>query len=174
MASHLVEGAWVRYCIGIEAGQSIYRACEVAGKQNFHQVAWRFCILTLPITEVASKLVNIYKVNGQPANQELILRHGNSEKNFPMDRISNTPITEVRPVSFVPLIVCSLVHQKEFTRILRVYDSDKLKFPSKRHCEKKATQIEQLCSQSLTEVTRSLALCCLRLHRTLRRPTLQQ
>ncbi|KIP10772.1 hypothetical protein PHLGIDRAFT_100587 [Phlebiopsis gigantea 11061_1 CR5-6] len=112
----LVKGAWVRYCIGTEDHSTIpvYRACE--------------------IVEVAPRVIKTYRINDQPANQELILRHGNSEKNFAMDKISNSAINE-----------------KEFTRIVRVYQADKITMPSKRSCEKKAAQIAKLCSQALTE-----------------------
>lgn len=49
---------------------------------------------------MSSKTVHPYKVNDQTVNQELILRHGNSEKNFPIDKVSNSPITVVRSYCF--------------------------------------------------------------------------
>jgi RNA polymerase-associated protein RTF1 len=42
--------------------------------------------------------------------------------------------------------------QKEFTRIVRVYEADKLKLPSRRQAEKKAAHIVKLSAQALTEV----------------------
>lgn len=45
--------------------------------------------------EVAPKTIIPYKINEQPANQELVLRHGISEKSFPMNMISNSPLMEV-------------------------------------------------------------------------------
>lgn len=72
-----------------------------------------------------------------------------------MDRISNSQISDVSFVSFFPLSDVFINYQKEYTRIVRVYESDKLKLPSKRQCEKKAAQIAKLCAQALTEVLSS-------------------
>lgn len=72
-----------------------------------------------------------------------------------MDRISNSHISDVSFISSFPLSDVFINHQKEYTRIVRVYESDKLKLPSKRQCEKKAAQIAKLCAQALTEVPSS-------------------
>lgn len=96
LATETSQGAWVRYCIGTEdhSNVPVYRACEVVGELHVCYAA-PFPSLSLA-TEVAPRLVKTYRINDQPANQELILRHGGSEKNFLMDKISNTEISEVR------------------------------------------------------------------------------
>ncbi|EKM57104.1 uncharacterized protein PHACADRAFT_254665 [Phanerochaete carnosa HHB-10118-sp] len=117
----LVKGAWVRYCIGYEDGHSIYRACE--------------------IVEVAPKLVTPYKINEQPANQELILRHGVSEKSFPMNMISNSNVTD-----------------KEWNRVVRVCEAENVKLPTQHEVNKKFLQIKKLTSQALTEADISVMI----------------
>ena len=66
----------MRYLIGNESGQAVYRICEIA--------------------DFASTTVKPYKVEDQTVNQELELKHGSSSRRFPMDRISNGPFEEVR------------------------------------------------------------------------------
>lgn len=103
--------------------------------------------------------MSTYKINDQPANQELVLRHGNSEKSFTMDKVSNSPFTEVRFATALHGYTL-ITQQKEFTRIVRVYEADKLKLPSKRQVEKKAAHITKLSSQALTEVRAAYLTIC--------------
>ncbi|KAI0772759.1 plus-3-domain-containing protein [Trametes elegans] len=109
-----VKGAWVRYLIGQEAGQPVYRICEV--------------------TDIAPNLVKPYKVNEQTVNQELELKHGESTRRFAMDKVSNAPF-----------------EQKEFDRLVKVCEVEKVKLPTKRQLEKKAAQLQRLANQPMTE-----------------------
>ncbi|RPD61736.1 plus-3-domain-containing protein [Lentinus tigrinus ALCF2SS1-7] len=109
-----VKGAWVRYLIGNENGQPVYRLCEVS--------------------EISANTVKPYKVDEQLVNQELELKHGESTKRFPMDKISNG--------RFEP---------KEFERLVKACENDKVKLPSKRQLEKKAAQMQRLATQPMTE-----------------------
>ncbi|KAI6126770.1 hypothetical protein F5141DRAFT_997060, partial [Pisolithus sp. B1] len=62
-------GAWVRYLIGNEDNQPVYRLCE--------------------IINLGANLVRPYKINDQTVNQTLELKHGKSVKGFTMDKVSN-------------------------------------------------------------------------------------
>lgn len=64
-----VKGAWVRYLIGNEDNEPVYRLCEVIN--------------------LGANLVRPYKVNDQTVNQMLELKHGKSVKSFTMDKVSN-------------------------------------------------------------------------------------
>jgi len=66
-----VQMAWVRYLIGTEDGQPVYRICE--------------------IMNLGPDLVKPYKINDKTVNQALELRHGKSVRLFNMDKVSNSP-----------------------------------------------------------------------------------
>ncbi|KDQ19023.1 hypothetical protein BOTBODRAFT_28502 [Botryobasidium botryosum FD-172 SS1] len=70
----LVKEAWVRYLVGNNEGQPVYRICEVLN--------------------IGPDLVRPYKVNDQTVNQTLDLRHGTAQKCWQMDKVSNSPFTE--------------------------------------------------------------------------------
>ncbi|CAE7206883.1 unnamed protein product [Rhizoctonia solani] len=70
----LVQGAYVRYLIGNEDGQPVYRMCEVV--------------------DLGADLVKAYTFEGQITDQVLELRHGKDTKLFPMDKVSNAPFTD--------------------------------------------------------------------------------
>ncbi|KAI0356964.1 plus-3-domain-containing protein [Trametes cingulata] len=109
-----IKGGWVRYLIGQENNQPVYRICEV--------------------TDVVVNSAKTYKVNDQTVNQELELKHGGSTRRFAMDKVSNSPF-----------------EQREFDRLVKVYEAEKLKLPTKRQLEKKAAQIQRLANQPMTE-----------------------
>ncbi|KAF8874836.1 hypothetical protein BD779DRAFT_1565326 [Infundibulicybe gibba] len=69
-----VHGAWVRYLIGMEDGQPVYRICEVAN--------------------LSADLVKPYVVDGKTLNQAFDLKHGKSVRSFSMDKVSNGPFQE--------------------------------------------------------------------------------
>ena len=77
----------MRYCIGIYNGQSVYRICEIVDLVDTSKV---------------------YKVDEQNFNQNFVLKHGNSSKEWPMDRTSNSPF-EVVGSQPLPLGGCSLM-----------------------------------------------------------------
>lgn len=66
-----VQGAWVRFLIGHENGEAIYRICTV--------------------TNLRTDAAKPYKINERITNQTLDLKHGKAEKAFLMDKISNGP-----------------------------------------------------------------------------------
>ncbi|CCM01841.1 uncharacterized protein FIBRA_03911 [Fibroporia radiculosa] len=109
-----VKGGWVRFLIGMENGEGVYRICEVSN--------------------LGTEVVKPYKVNDQTVDQQLELKHGVSTKCFHMDKVSN-----------------SRFEQKEFDRLSRTFEHEKLKLPSKRQLEKKAAQIIKFMNQRLTE-----------------------
>ncbi|KAL1948527.1 hypothetical protein VTO73DRAFT_12602 [Trametes versicolor] len=109
-----IKGGWVRYLIGQENNQPVYRICEVA--------------------DIAPNLVKPYKINDQTVNQELELKHGESTRRFAMDKVSNAPF-----------------EQKEFERLVKVCEAEKVKLPTKRQIERKAAQLEKLANQQMTE-----------------------
>ncbi|ETW77432.1 hypothetical protein HETIRDRAFT_37203 [Heterobasidion irregulare TC 32-1] len=109
-----VKGAWVRYLIGVDDGQPVYRICE--------------------IQSLSIDSIKPYKINEQIANQTVDLKHGQSLRAFPMDKVSNAMFT-----------------QREFDRLMMVYEHDRLKMPGKRQIEKKNAQLIKLVSQPLTE-----------------------
>jgi len=47
------------------------------------------------LRDLGPELPKPYKVNDQFMNQHLELKHGKNVKAFPMDRVSNTAITQV-------------------------------------------------------------------------------
>ena len=50
-------------------------------------------------SELSPTTIKPYKVNEQLTNQELELKHGQSTRRFPMDKISNSPFVLVRAIS---------------------------------------------------------------------------
>jgi RNA polymerase-associated protein RTF1 len=81
-----VKGAWVRYLIGQENGETIYRICE--------------------ITSVSPDPVKPYKIDDKSINQLIELKHGKSARLFMMDKVSNSALL---PKEFERLqIVCQM------------------------------------------------------------------
>ncbi|KAF6751157.1 hypothetical protein DFP72DRAFT_816916 [Ephemerocybe angulata] len=66
-------GTWVRYLIGNEGNEPVYRICE--------------------IQSLSPNRVKPYKVNDRLIDQAVELKHGKSMKSFNMDRISNSQFT---------------------------------------------------------------------------------
>ncbi|KAF8240544.1 plus-3-domain-containing protein [Tricholoma matsutake] len=69
-----VQMAWVRYLIGTEDGEPVYRICEVLN--------------------LGADFVKPYKINDKTVNQALELRHGKSVRLFNMDKVSNGPFLQ--------------------------------------------------------------------------------
>ncbi|KAH9947753.1 hypothetical protein B0H21DRAFT_806805 [Amylocystis lapponica] len=109
-----VKGGFVRYLIGMEQGQPVYRICEVLN--------------------VGANPVKPYKIDNQTVDIELELGHGKSTKTFLMDKVSNSPFLT-----------------REFERLVRVLEHEKVKMPSRKALEKKAEQITKLANQRITE-----------------------
>ncbi|KAF9463231.1 hypothetical protein BDZ94DRAFT_1298003 [Collybia nuda] len=89
-----IQGSWVRYLIGHEDGQMIYRICQVSN--------------------LGADLVKPYKINDKTVNQTVDLKHGKSERTFNMDKISNAAFL---PKEFERLVkVCTAEEVKLPTR----------------------------------------------------------
>ncbi|KAG8859074.1 hypothetical protein FRB96_004644 [Tulasnella sp. 330] len=109
-----VKGAWVRLVVGLDAGEMVYRICEVM--------------------DVASDLVEPYELNKKLVNKVLELRHGAQVKTFPMNKIS-----------------CGSFTQREFDRLIRTLEAEKLKPPTKAKLEKKGEMIHNIESRIRTD-----------------------
>lgn len=109
-----VKGCFVRFLIGNENREPVYRLCEV--------------------TNLGAEICKPYKVNEQLVNQVFELKHGKYIKLFPMDKVSNTTVT-----------------QREFDRLVRVSLHEKTPLPTKRQLEKKKAHIAHLTTQAMTE-----------------------
>ncbi|KAF8502950.1 plus-3-domain-containing protein [Hysterangium stoloniferum] len=111
-----IVGAWVRYLVPSNnmARTSVYRACEIIG--------------------LAPEPVKPYKVNDVAVNRMVELKHGNSVRMFPMDKISDSPFS-----------------QKEFERLVAVFEDEKVAPPSRRSIDKKCEQLRKLPERPLTE-----------------------
>jgi len=117
-----ITGAWVRYLIGADetTGEPIYRVCEVKA-----------------VTPVGKP----YKVNDITVDRLLELRHGKASKEFPLDKVSDSPFS-----------------QKEYDRIIRVLEDEKIDMPSRRAMDKKIEQLRELPNKPLTEADVSAML----------------
>jgi len=121
----------VRYCIGIYNGQSIYRICEIVNLVD------------------ASK---VYKVDEQSFNQNFVLKHGSSSKEWPMDRASNSPFEAVRSQLPALWIAIHLWVQSEFEWLTKSAERDKVKLPTKKELNKKMEEMTKLSTAIITEV----------------------
>lgn len=87
-----VKGAWVRYLIGQESNEAIYRICEITSA----------CVLRYFLFASVEVLVGIgpdpvkpYKIDDKSINQLIELRHGKSMRLFTMDKVSNSAFLPV-------------------------------------------------------------------------------
>ncbi|KAJ3474574.1 hypothetical protein NLI96_g12382 [Meripilus lineatus] len=87
------------------------------------------------VTNIGADLVKPYKVNAQTIDQTLELKHGAASKTWTMDKVSN-----------------SLFQPKEWERLLKVCEQEKVKLPSKGQVEKKKAQLMKLVTQPMTEM----------------------
>ncbi|EEB99140.1 hypothetical protein MPER_01235, partial [Moniliophthora perniciosa FA553] len=78
--------------------------------------------------------VKPYKIEGVLFDRTVELAYGNSKKAFPLDKVSNGPF-----------------HPKEFERMSKTYEHDKIKMPTKSALETKRARMEHLTEQPLTE-----------------------
>jgi len=103
----------VGYCIGVNDGQSIYRICEIVDLVD---------------------TTKVYKVDEQSFNQNFVLKHGSSSKEWPMDRASNSPFEAV-----------------EFEWLTKSVERDKVKLPTKKELNKKMEEMTRLSTAIITE-----------------------
>ncbi|KAG2007226.1 hypothetical protein CC2G_014939 [Coprinopsis cinerea AmutBmut pab1-1] len=109
-----VKNSWVRYLIGNEGSEPVYRMCEIQG--------------------IAPKPVKPYKVNDRLINQAVELKHGQSVREFSMDRISNSDFT-----------------QREFDRLVRVCKAEGVTLPTRKELQDKTAQMKKLQDTPLTD-----------------------
>ncbi|KAI8082938.1 uncharacterized protein BX664DRAFT_339443 [Halteromyces radiatus] len=101
-------GCFVRLYIGPDPAKKVpvYRMCQVVDVAPWHKV---------------------YKISdGVFSNRGLKVKYGKSEKVFPMDIISNQPVT-----------------QSEYTRLLNVLESERLRAPTMDHVEQKLEDLKK-------------------------------
>jgi RNA polymerase-associated protein RTF1 len=121
----------VRYCIGIDNGQSVYRICEIVN------------LVDTP---------KVYKVDEQNFNQNFVLKHGSSSKEWPMDRASNSRFEVVGPQPPGLWMVVHLWVQAEFEWLTKSAERDKVKLPTKKELNKKMEEMTKLSTAPVTEV----------------------
>ncbi|KAK7683685.1 hypothetical protein QCA50_013061 [Cerrena zonata] len=100
------------------------------GQDEQQQPIYRVC----EVVNLGANLVKPYKINERTVNQVLELRHGSAVRTWSMDKVSNASFSE-----------------REYDRLVRVYEAEKLKVPTKRQLEKKAEQLHKLSTQPMTE-----------------------
>ncbi|GJJ14780.1 hypothetical protein Clacol_009048 [Clathrus columnatus] len=129
-----IIGSWVRYLIGDDpSGEHIYRLCEVKGNLRFYIDSHHMLIDIVVLVGVVPTAKN-YKVDDVFVNRMLELSHGKAVKVFPMDKVSNSTFTD-----------------KEYDRIMKVLEDEKVDFPSRRALDKKMDQLRKLPDTPLTE-----------------------
>lgn len=83
------EGAWVRYLIGQENGQAIYRICEITSTCS-EPPCLVLCMFIFNTPEdLGPDLVKPYKIDDKTVNHAFELKHGKSVRLFNMDKVSN-------------------------------------------------------------------------------------
>ncbi|CAO3608019.1 unnamed protein product [Cunninghamella echinulata] len=101
-------GCFVRLYIGPDPQKKtpVYRLCQIVDIASWHKV---------------------YKISeGVFSNRGLKVKYGKSEKVFPMDIISNQPVS-----------------QTEFSRLLKVLEHEHVRAPSMEHIERKSEDIKK-------------------------------
>ncbi|CAO3625025.1 unnamed protein product [Cunninghamella blakesleeana] len=109
-------GCFVRLYIGPDPQKKtpVYRYCQIVDVAPWHKV---------------------YKISeGVFSNRGLKVKYGKSEKVFPMDIISNQPVT-----------------QSEFARLLKVLEHEHVRAPSMEHIERKSGDIKKAKSYVLND-----------------------
>ena len=91
-AKDSTEGGWVRYLLGQDNEQPVYRICEVQSELSGITTIMFCASFHL---DLGANLTKPYKINDTTVNQTLELKHGKSLKAFNMDKVSNAPFTEV-------------------------------------------------------------------------------
>ncbi|KAK4518143.1 uncharacterized protein ATC70_001494 [Mucor velutinosus] len=103
-----VIGCFVRLYIGPDPQKKVpvYRLCQIIDVVPWHKT---------------------YKIGESThSNKALKVKHGKAEKDFPMDIVSNQPVT-----------------QQEFTRFLTTLESDRVRVPTIDQIEQKAADLKQ-------------------------------
>ncbi|KIJ39208.1 hypothetical protein M422DRAFT_31105 [Sphaerobolus stellatus SS14] len=102
----------------------------IGADETTRQPIYRIC----EVLGVVSNPVKAYKVNDIVVDRLLELKHGDAVRSFPMDKISDSPFS-----------------QKEYERIIRVMEDEKVEFPSRRSIQRKVEQLRELPRRPLTE-----------------------
>ena len=83
------SGAWVRYLIGVDKGDPVYRVCEVVSK-CIHRSALCNYESESATLDIAPNLTKPYKLDRTFCNQLVELKVGKSIKTFMFDKVSNS------------------------------------------------------------------------------------
>lgn len=94
-----IAGAWVRYLVGTDRGEPVYRICEIRGAPVMP--ARKSIVET--IVELGIDAVKPYKIDDKIIDRNFELKHGKSVKWFSMDKASNSEFLMVG--SPFPLLV---------------------------------------------------------------------
>jgi len=86
------------------------------------------------VVDIASEPVEPYPLNGKTVNQLIDVRHGAQAKLFHMSKVS-----------------CGTFTEKEFERLIRQLEADKIKPPTRAKLEKKGEAIHNMDSKPKTE-----------------------
>ncbi|KAJ6481888.1 hypothetical protein C8R45DRAFT_1003367 [Mycena sanguinolenta] len=113
----IVTRAWVRYCIGQDPdknGEQIYRVCQVID----------FAPAPKPYKLAENKMVK----------EVFVLKHGKAERQWPMDRVSNSPWT-----------------QDEFKRMMDTCATEKVQLPSRKEVDDRFNEMQDLITKPITD-----------------------
>jgi RNA polymerase-associated protein RTF1 len=85
----------VRFLIGQEHGEPIYRICEVYGALLYPDVIFWVSRSKGCLEDLSKEQVKPYKVNDKLVNQVFELKHGKSIRTFMMEKVSNAGFQQV-------------------------------------------------------------------------------
>ncbi|KAK7057380.1 Plus3 domain-containing protein [Favolaschia claudopus] len=112
----IITGAWVRYCIGQDAekgNEQVYRVCQIIG---------------------LAPSAKPYKLGDKTMHHSFMLKHGNAERPWQMDRTSNAQWTT-----------------DEFKRMLDTCATEKVILPSRKEVDERFNEMQDLLTKNATE-----------------------
>ncbi|KAJ4490436.1 hypothetical protein J3R30DRAFT_3421818 [Lentinula aciculospora] len=129
-----IKGMWVRYLIGGEGKEPVYRICQV--------------------DHLVEEPVKPYRIEEKWFDRQAELVHGQARRKFNLDQISNSRFTEVftHINHFSSSLDLTKNHlQKEFDRLQKTFLQEHVPLPTKSSIEFKAAEMARFTSQRLTE-----------------------
>lgn len=118
-----------------ETNRNVYRMTQIKGSFEFRKAlpSYSFCIwLTLLLGLKTGRTYSMLD-GSRRTDKHLILVHGKSERDFPMDLMSDSRFTD-----------------SEFNRWKLTLEADKISFPSVSHLRNKAKALNELATRPLT------------------------
>lgn len=83
-----IKGAWVRYLVGTDRGEPVYRICEIRGALIVPTCCMKSVVEI--IIELGLEPVKPYKIDDKSIDRNFELKHGKSLKWFSLDKVSNS------------------------------------------------------------------------------------